>query len=158
LVTSDAGADEEVVAAGMLHDVLEDVLGPEGFEYVKKEFGQRVAQAVFDVSEKKDPKLPPGSNPPWQKRKQDYLDHLAAASNDALLVSMADKIHNLESITFSFKKMGPVVFEKFGNQEGKFLWYYEQVLAIGKQKLPKHLLTEHLAQAIDAGRAAFGQR
>lgn len=155
---ADAGSDEEVVVAGILHDVLEDVLGPSGLDYLKKEFGERVAQAVFDVSEKKDPKVPTDTKASWLERKEGYLAHLKQASTDALLVSLADKIQNLESMTDSFKTDGPTVFAKFNNSEGKFLWFYEQVLLIGQQKLPDHPLTKHLAEAVAKGRSAFGIR
>ncbi len=155
---ADVGADEEVIAAGILHDVLEDVLGPSGRAYIEKEFGHRVAQAVFDVSEKKDPAVPTDTKASWLERKQGYLAHLSAASTDALLVSLADKIHNLQSMTGTFNESGPGIFEKFNNADGKLLWFYEQVLVIGQQKLPNHPLTRHLESTITAARAAFGQR
>lgn len=155
---AEAGVDEEVVAAGFLHDVLEDVLGPAGIECLKKEFGERVTQAVVDVSEKKDPTSPVKSTLSWVDRKQEYLDHLSSASDDALLVALADKIHNLESILWMYKKEGAGVLEKFSAPKGKFIWYYAEVLTQAQKRLPNHSLTENLVRVVGECRENFSDR
>lgn len=44
--------------------------------------------------------------PPWKERKQAYVDHLAAAQPDVLLVSLVDKVHNLRSIVLDHRFVG----------------------------------------------------
>lgn len=85
-----AGFEEEVAAAGILHDVLEDT--PTSEEDLKGRFGRRIAELVISVSEK-DKSLP------WEARKNDYLLRLSGASKDSLAIAAADKLHNINSIT-----------------------------------------------------------
>ncbi len=67
----DEGGDEDEAIAALLHDAAEDQGGEETLEEIREEFGERVARIVHGLSDTfEDPK------PPWQKRKQDYLDHL----------------------------------------------------------------------------------
>jgi (p)ppGpp synthase/HD superfamily hydrolase len=84
-----AGFDEEVVAAGILHDVLEDT--PTTQEELARRFGERVARLVDSVSEK-DKTLS------WERRKSDHIAQLRRAPKDSLAIATADKIHNINSI------------------------------------------------------------
>ena len=84
-----AGFDEEVAAAGILHDTLEDTDISE--ETLAERFGDRIAGLVVEVTEK-DKSLP------WEVRKARYLDGMKAASTEALAISCADKIHNMWSL------------------------------------------------------------
>lgn len=83
-----AGFIEEVVIAGILHDIIEDT--EFGYEDIAKRFGKQVADLVQDVSEDK--------SLPYLERKQLYLDRLKTAPEEALAVSMADSMANLMSI------------------------------------------------------------
>src|SRR5262245_30553630 len=68
------GFDEEIVAAGALHDVMEDC-GVSHDELMQK-FGSRVADLVRDVSEE-DKSLS------WEERKRLYLEHFSVKPWDA---------------------------------------------------------------------------
>ena len=83
------GLDEEVQAAGALHDCAEDarVSYPE----IERQFGARVAELVRDVSE-------PDKSLSWEERKAAYLAHFRTKSWHAQAISLADKIDNLRSI------------------------------------------------------------
>jgi (p)ppGpp synthase/HD superfamily hydrolase len=84
-----AGFDEEVAAAGILHDTVEDTGITE--DMLAERFGDRVAGFVAEVTEK-DKSLP------WETRKARYIEGMKAASTPALAISCADKIHNLWSL------------------------------------------------------------
>ena len=85
-----AGFDEEVVAAGVLHDTVEDT-GTRIAE-IEEHFGARVAAIVGDVTER-------DKTQSWEVRKEEYIHRLECkASFEALAVSCADKTHNLWSI------------------------------------------------------------
>jgi len=84
-----SGFDEGVVAAGILHDTVEDT--EVTLETLKDRFGERVAALVEQVTEE-DKSLP------WEKRKARYLERLREAPFEALAVCCADKIHNLWSL------------------------------------------------------------
>ncbi len=132
-------SDEEVVVAGLLHDILEDVPGS-SFVEIEKEFGMEVARMVKDISEDKDPSAPPGVNPPWQERKEKYLEHLRLTRVEAIYVSAADKIHNLMSLQAQYQIVGADMWKKFSANREKSFWFYEEVMKIVKERIPEHPL------------------
>lgn len=90
-----AGFSEEVVAAGILHDVLEDT--ESDLDELKRLFGERVALLVSSVTEQ-DKALS------WEVRKARYRERLSSVPDDAKAITAADKIHNINSIINALKK------------------------------------------------------
>lgn len=84
-----AGYDDEVVAAGVLHDVVEDCSISK--EQVALALTPRVAELVMAVTE-----LP--QTYPWMERKVAYRKVLETASIEALGIAAADHIANIQSI------------------------------------------------------------
>jgi (p)ppGpp synthase/HD superfamily hydrolase len=75
----------------------------------------------------------PDEKPPWQKRKEDYLAHLRATSDPSVyLVSAADKLHNLRSMTSDFAVVGHDLWSRFNKDAGMagVLWYYRSLVSI----------------------------
>ncbi len=97
LVLARHGFDGEVVAAGALHDVMEDCHVTR--ETLESLFGERVAALVQAVSEE-DRSLP------WEDRKRLHLQRLTKESWDAQAVAAADKIDNFASILVCAKDHG----------------------------------------------------
>jgi (p)ppGpp synthase/HD superfamily hydrolase len=118
-IVLEAGGDEELAIAALLHDVVEDCGGTPILEEVRRRFGDRVAHVVADCTDSyTDPK------PPWRERKQAYLQHLKGADSDVRLVSAADKLHNAREILKDIRELGDPVWDRFkGKREGT-LWYY----------------------------------
>ncbi len=83
------GFSEDVVIAGLLHDVLED---SPAFSAEVTEFGDNVQRWVLTVT---DPK--PVDPRPWLERKAGYIEQIRAGAPEAKAVACADKIHNMES-------------------------------------------------------------
>ena len=92
------GFDEDVVVAGLLHDVLED--SPH-YTSELEAFGERVFGIVRQVSEAT-------KDAPWRVRKVRYAQGLREAWPEAKAVSCADKIHNMQSILLSIERGSPV--------------------------------------------------
>ena len=112
----EAGGDEDEAIAGLLHDTLEDQVAT--FDEIAEEFGERVAGIVRECSDTQEyPK------PPWRERKTAYLDALAHHSQSAVLVSNADKLHNLRTIVSDYRQVGEELWERF-NPESDQAWYY----------------------------------
>src|SRR5271163_4142084 len=89
----EAGGDEDLAIAALLHDVVEDCGGAPMLKEVRRRFGRRVAHVVEGCTDTdQDPK------PPWRERKENYIQHLRTADADVRLVSAADKVHNLRHI------------------------------------------------------------
>ncbi len=142
-ILSRHGFDDEVVAAGALHDVLEDC--GVTFEELEKRFGERVATLVRHVSEA-DKSLP------WEARKAAYLEHFGHKPWDAQAISLADKIDNFESILVCKEDWGdPWAMFKRGKvaQIERF-----DALLTKARTLPPHALIDEYAVALDRIRSA----
>lgn len=145
-ILSSHQADEETIIAGLLHDVLEDV--PDCSEKeIEALFGKRVLSIVKEVSEKEDLNNGLDRKTNWQNRKQNYLDHLLQASEPAMLVCAADKIHNLSSHAQTFSVQGKEMWKNFSSTPEKMLWYYEMVLKILSERLD-HPIVRELEQQV----------
>ncbi len=133
--------DEDIIAAGLLHDTLEDVAGYR-FDDIKKDFGDRVANIVKEVSEDKDPNIKTNEKATWKDRKTKYLKHLQVASREAMLVSAADKIHNLSSLLDAYKEQGDAVWDKFNATPEEIIWFNGDVLRILRTRMGVELVRE----------------
>lgn len=91
------GFDEEVVAAGALHDTVEDTAAT--FDDLTRLFGARVSELVRHVTEE-DKSLP------WEERKRMYLEHFVVKPWEAQAITLADKIDNFESIRIAARDFG----------------------------------------------------
>ncbi len=83
--------DEEMVAAALLHDVVEDT--SVSLSDIESVFGSRIAGLVDDLT---DISRPEDGN--RQIRKEIDLKHTAAASQDAKTIKLADLIDNTKTI------------------------------------------------------------
>ena len=112
------GADDDVVIAGILHDVTEDTEVDEAL--LEREFGVKVARLVADTSES-DKSLS------WRERKEHTLVHLETASSDVKLIAAADKLHNVQSIQLDVATLGDAVWQRFNASKKDQAWYYRGV-------------------------------
>jgi (p)ppGpp synthase/HD superfamily hydrolase len=119
----EAGGDEDLAIAALLHDVVEDCGGAPMLNEVRRRFGRRVAKVVDGCTDADTyPK------PPWRERKEKYIRHLKNADADTRLVSAADKLNNVRSILSDYRALGESIWSRFnGGREGT-LWYYRTLL------------------------------
>lgn len=117
------GFSEDVVIAGLLHDVVEDTQTT--IEQVQDEFGAQVAETVHFCSETKNDAQ--GKLRPWIDRKREQLDSLSRAPVAALAVVLADKLHNLLSIQVDLEDGRPI-WASFHAEKSQVLWYYRAVI------------------------------
>lgn len=110
------GCEEEIVAAGILHDVVEDT--KYSFEDIEKEFGKKVRDYVYDSSE-------PDKTLPWKERKVHTIEHIKNAPLGSKLIVACDKISNLEDALSNIEKYGEDKVLSRNPEEQK--WYYTEV-------------------------------
>ena len=84
------GADDKLIIAALLHDVLEDQAARVNYQMIKEKFGKRIARIVREVTD--DKALPK----PERKRLQ--VEHAPHLSRRARILKIADKTANLNSI------------------------------------------------------------
>ncbi len=115
----EAGGDEDLAIAALLHDVVEDCGGVPMLREVRRRFGARVAKVVDGCTDAyTDPK------PPWRERKERYIARLRNEDKETRLVSAADKLNNVRSIVSDYRAVGESIWSRFnGGREGT-LWYY----------------------------------
>ncbi|MDO5512691.1 HD domain-containing protein [Corynebacterium sp.] len=148
MIVSDFTADEDVVVAAILHDVLEDV-PPSVYsaDDMTAEFGERVTEFVRGVSEEK---TAGEETPPWRVRKEGYLAALADDSEECLLISAADKIHNLRSMVVAHDRMGDEMWDVFNAGPAEKLWFYGAIADTIGERLGHCEASLQLREAVDA--------
>lgn len=112
------GYDENIVAAGYLHDVVEDTKYT--IEDIKQEFGEDIASLVMGASEI-DKSLS------WEERKKQAIETIKTLPLRNKLVICADKINNLEDLKIIFEKNGQRDFSAFNRGEDQQKWYYTNI-------------------------------
>lgn len=80
--------DDEILAAAILHDVIEDTDAT--YSDLKNIFNEKVATIVLEVTDEKDAPKP--------ERKQSQIDNASKLSSEARLIRIADKICNIQDV------------------------------------------------------------
>ena len=115
----EAGGDEDLAIAALLHDVVEDCGGMPRLREIRKQFGVRVAKVVEGCTDSfGEPK------PEWVERKKDYLREVKNADAETRLVSASDKLHNVRTSLADYRQDGEAIWARFSGKREGTLWYY----------------------------------
>jgi (p)ppGpp synthase/HD superfamily hydrolase len=133
----EAGGDEDMAIAALLHDVVEDCGGMPRLREVRKQFGPRVAKIVEGCTDSfGDPK------PEWMERKKNYLGEVKHADIETRLVSAADKLHNVRTILADYRRDGESVWKRFSGKREGTLWYYRALSDEYRRRNPNRITRE----------------
>ncbi len=132
-ILSRHGFGEDVVAAGALHDTIEDC--GVSFDDLASRFGERVASLVQDVSEQ-------DKSQPWEVRKQLYLERFPREPWEAQAITLADKIDNFESIAVCAREHGDP-WSMFKRGKDAQLDRFELLLKLARALAPHPLIDEY---------------
>jgi len=145
------GTETEAIAA-LLHDAPEDQGGEATLAEIREKFGDDVAGIVKQCSDTfETPK------PPWRERKANYIRHLSDASGSAVLVSLADKLHNARAILRDFRAHGDELWQRFSMTDPQdHLWYYRSLLEVYSKCFDNWIVGE-LREVIDELEEAIRQ-
>jgi (p)ppGpp synthase/HD superfamily hydrolase len=148
----EAGGDEDMAIAALLHDVVEDCGGMPRLREIRKQFGARVAKIVEGCTDSfGEPK------PEWVERKKDYLREVKHAGVETRLVSASDKLHNVRTILADYRQHGEAIWSRFtGKREGT-LWYYRALSDEYRRRSPNRN-TRELEIAVAQLERAVGQK
>ena len=130
-IASTLTEDEEVLAAAVLHDTVEDTDVTKAD--IRAAFGSRVADLVAAESEDKCKDLPAEST--WETRKQETIEALKTKSRDIKTICLGDKLSNLRELSRDYAELGDALWERF-NQKDKAMhcWYYSSLYEILKDE------------------------
>lgn len=148
------GGSEDQFIAALLHDVVEDG-GAQYMPVIEEHFGKHVLDLVMACSDAAPQRGQPKGA--WIERKEKYIANLRSAADEVLLISAADKWHNLASILADAKQLGEVVFDRFILQDFErtdkkkmVLWYYKELLAVYRERnVPVVVELENLLSEIE---------
>ena len=87
-------SDQELLAAAALHDTVEDT--DVTVEDIRTCFGDRIARIVEEESDRFIEGMSEEAS--WHSRKRAAIERLAAASRDAKIVALGDKLSNARAI------------------------------------------------------------
>jgi (p)ppGpp synthase/HD superfamily hydrolase len=148
----EAGGDEDMAIAALLHDVVEDCGGMPRLREIRKKFGARVARIVEGCSDSFGEEK--GA---WLERKQNYLNEVRHAAGETRLVSACDKLHNVRTIVSDYRNIGEAVWERFSGKKDGTLWYY-RALSDEYQRRHANAITRELALMVAELEGLVGKR
>ena len=154
IVLEDGGDEDEAIAA-LLHDAAEDAGGRGRAAGIRQRFGARVARIVEECTDTYEcPK------PTWRPRKEAYVERAKSAADDVRRVSLADKIHNAQSILRDYRKHGAVIWERFNAGGDDQVWYFEALAAAFRRPKDNQLVEElvRVVGELKVLRVARGER
>jgi myo-inositol-1(or 4)-monophosphatase len=126
VIVGTMSADQELIAAAALHDVVEDA--GITLDEIEAKFGRRVRELVASETEDKRENLPPEST--WRIRKEESLEVLKNAEDiGILMVWLGDKLANLRSLYWEWKFKGDDMWQRFNQKDPRQqAWYYRSIV------------------------------
>ena len=118
--------DQNLIAAAVLHDVVEDA--GVSIDEIEEKFGTRVRELVGSETEDKRADLPPADT--WRIRKEESLSVLKNTDDTAvLMVWIGDKLANMRSIYRDWKIEGDAMWQRFNQKDvNQQAWYYRSIV------------------------------
>ncbi len=126
-----AKASENLVIAGILHDIIEDT------SFTDKDIlalfpspkGQDILRIILADNES-------DKSASWIERKTETITYAQNSDDEeGLLLICADKISNLSSLVENMEIGGEMVWKYFNSSKEKQIWYYESLFKVFETKL-----------------------
>ncbi len=120
-IVSTMTADQELLAAAVLHDTVEDTAVT--LAQLQAIFGERIAKLVADESDDVHEGL--SEEESWHARKRAAIERLSRASRDAKMVALGDKLSNMRAIARDYAVKGDALWDLFHAKDPKdHAWHY----------------------------------
>lgn len=120
-IASTMTTDESVLAAAVLHDVVEDT--DVTLDGIRDEFGERVAFLVAGDTE--DKLLDRPASETWKERKMQTIRHLSDCTREEKIIVLSDKLSNIRSLYREWNIRGDAIWSSFNQKDPDLqYWYY----------------------------------
>lgn len=126
-----------VISAALCHDLLEDT------SCTAEELREAMGDSVLAVVQSVTNDLTLDKSEQWETKKLEYIKSVEAGGEFAQLVSLADKIVNLQALKRAYEQQGPIVWKNFNRGKEKKLWFEESVYAMLAKNLENALLKQY---------------
>ena len=138
-----ANPDKILIASALCHDLLEDTDCTE--DEIKNIAGKEVLQIVKACSndsslrEKED----------WEEKKKRYVDSVEKGGKKAILVSLADKVANANSLIELHSEIGDKIWDYFNRGKEKKIWFEKLAYDMFEKNLKNNSLLGEYKKLIE---------
>ena len=139
------GCHPDLIIAGLLHDAVEDT--PLTLSEIEECFGARVAAIVRGCSEDK--------RKPWRERKGQMVTFLRTAPLDTITVTLADKVHNLNTMVRDHAAGDDGFWNRFNRGWEDQRWYYGELDRVFSTRLESAAVSHLYGEFSTAFRQLF---
>jgi guanosine-3',5'-bis(diphosphate) 3'-pyrophosphohydrolase len=140
------GYGDEVLAAALLHDVVED--SDTTLDELREKFGAEVAGLVGAMTDDE-------SIDDYRERKAEHRERLAAAPTEAMAIYGADKLTNSRTLRAAYDEEGDSVRDEFKVPIELKLEIWEEDLGLLREKAPGLPYLDLLEQELSRFRASL---
>lgn len=117
-ILREVNADNSLIIAGLLHDVVEDA--GISIDTIKEKYGDDVGSLVAAHSEDK--------SKVWYARKLKTIRDLPAEDMRSRLLTLADKLSNIRSMHRDYRLVGDELWNRFNAPKSMQSWYYSGIV------------------------------
>lgn len=140
------GYGEEVLAAALLHDVVED--SDTTLDELRELFGDQVAGMVGALTDDETIES-------YRERKAEHRERVAAAPSDAHAIYGADKLTNATTLRDAYAKEGEAVRDEFKVPVELKVEIWEEDLGLLREKAPELPFLDRLEEELSLLRASL---
>lgn len=141
------GHRDEVLAAALLHDVVED--SETALEELREKFGEEVAGMVGALSDDE-------SIDSYRERKAEHRERVGVAGEEALAIYGADKLTNTRTLRAAWEDEGDSVRDEFKVPLELKAEIWEADLQLLREKAPELPFLDDLEAELSRLRASLG--
>ena len=142
----ECGYRDEVLAAALLHDVVED--SDTGLDELREKFGEEVAGMVGALTDDE-------SIEEYRERKAEHRERVAAASAEAQAIYGADKLTNTRALRAAYTEEGDAVRDEFKVPLELKTEIWEADLALLRERAPELPFLDELEAELSRLRACL---
>ena len=140
------GHRDEVLAAALLHDVVED--SGTGLDELREKFGEEVAGLVGALTDDQ-------AIESYRERKTEHRERVAAADGEALAIYGADKLTNSSTLRATYEAEGEAVRGEFKVPLELKIEVWEEDLGLLREKAPELPFLDELERELSLLRACL---